>query len=150
MANFDFTLSPAATRCLNYRIQSILTHAAQIDFIANKLKAHEMSKSQLEKELWQAFGYHQAIGIDTLMDELYIYGFVKSEVRVEEIIYIDVNLVARDLTFVVNKDGTVTVTTWDEKTFTVCNPQVEICDHLVTISGKRPVRVRRKYYSWVR
>lgn len=149
MANFDFNLSPIATRCLNYRIQSLLTHAAQIDFVANKLKAHEMSKSQLETELWQAFGYHQAIGIDTLMDELYIYGMVKSEVRAEETIYVDVDLVERNLNFIINKDGTITVTTWDEKTFTVYTPQVEISGNLTTIHGKRPVQVRRKYYSWV-
>lgn len=149
MANFDFNLSPIATRCLAHRIQSLLTQAAQIDFVANKLKDHEMSKSQLETELWQAFGYHRAIGIDTLMDALYIYGMVKSEVRVEEIIYIDVDLTERDLKFIINKDGTITVTKWDGKTFAVHAPQIEVSGQLITVRGKRPVRVRRKYYSWV-
>lgn len=148
MADFDFTLSPIATRCLAHRIQSLLTHAAQVDFVANKLKAHEMSKGKLETELWQAFGYH-AIGIDTLMYELEVYGLVKSEVRAEETIYVDVDLVERDLRFDVNQDGTVTITKWDGKTFTVHTPQIEVAGHLITVHGKRPVQVRRKYYSWV-
>lgn len=148
MANFDFNFSPEATRCLANRIRSLFAHAAQIDFVANKLKAHEMSKIQLEDELWQAFG-PSGLSIETLMDELFIYGLVKSEVRAEEIIYIDVELIDHDLQFVINKDGTITVTKYNGKTLIVHTPQINISGQLISIRGKRPVQVRRKYYSWV-
>lgn len=148
MADFDFTLSPIAARCLANRVQSLCTRAAQIDFVVSRLQTREMSKSQLEKELYQAFGY-RAIGLDTLMWELDVYGLVKSEVRAEETIYVYVELTERDLKFTINEDGTITVTKWNGKTFTLHTPQVEISGHLITIRGGRPVQVRRKYYSWV-
>ena len=146
----NFSLSPIAARCLSNQIQALQKRAMQIDFVAMRLQSGTLSKGKLEDEMYKAFGYY-AIGLDTIIYDLNTYGRrVESEVRAEETIYVDVDLTEPDLKFVINKDNTITLTKHNGKTFTVYNPQVEMSDHLITIRGKRPVQVRRKYYSWVR
>lgn len=140
--------SDIASRCLGLQINQLASRAAQLDWMAHKLKAGTISKTQLEGELYQAFGCAYHVSVETLANDLILFGFVKEEVRAEEFIMIEDGIENyRYVDVEVNNDGSVTALTSTGKTFRIYEPKIDMKNGRIT--GKRKIQVKRKYYTWV-
>ena len=131
-------------------IKHLLKRAEAIDFLVELLKQGEQARVALDKMFYEKFGW--MCGSATSMLEWFeSYGWVKSEVRAEEEIMIDVDESNRWLKVKLNEDGTATVQKpYSDKSFIVYTPTIET-DRWgwMKVTGKRKIQVRRKYYTWV-
>lgn len=131
-------------------IKHLLKRAEAIDFLVELLKQGERARVELDRIFAEKFGW--TVGSATaLLDWFRSYGWVKSEVRAEEEIMIDVDESNRWLKVKLNGDGTATVQKpYGDKSFIVYEPTIET-DRWgwMKVTGKRKIQVKRKYYTWV-
>lgn len=134
----------------DYLIKRVLQRAEAIDFLVELLKQNVQARVTLDRIFSARFG--GMCGSATAMLEWFEqYGWVKSEVRAEEEIMIDVEEANSWLKVTLNGDGTATVQRpYSDKSFIVYEPTIENDQYgWIKITGKRKVQVRRKYYIWV-
>jgi hypothetical protein len=131
-------------------IKHLLKRAEAIDFLVELLKQGEKARVELDRIFAEKFGW--TVGSATaLLDSFKTYGWVKSEVRAEEEIMIDVDECNRWLKVKLNGDGTATVQKpYGDKPFIVYDPEIETTEYgWMKVTGKRKIQVKRKYYTWV-
>ena len=134
----------------DHLVKNLMQRAEAIDFLVALLKQGEQAHVALEKLLYKKFGWG-CCSVTPILKYFEMYGWVKSEVRAEEEIMIDVDEGSRWLKIKLNGDGTATVQKpYSENPFIVYNPTIETDQWgWVKVTGKRKIQVKRKYYTWV-
>lgn len=134
----------------DHLVKNLIQRAETIDFLVALLKEGEQSRVALDTLLYQKFGL-MCCSATSLLEWFEVYGWVKSEVRAEEEIMIDVDESNPWLKVKLNEDGTATVQRpYNDSPFIVYDPTIETTRwNWIKVTGKRKIQVKRKYYTWV-
>lgn len=134
----------------DHLIKNLIQRAEAIDFLVAVLRQGEQARVALDKLFSEKFGW-MCGSATSMLGWFELYGWVKSEVRAEEEIMIDVDECNRWLKVKLNGDGTATVQKpYGDKPFIVYDPEIETTEYgWMKVTGKRKIQVKRKYYTWV-
>lgn len=129
-------------------VRDAMLRAEQIDWLARYLQeCGEESRVKLDKLMQEKFGFN-ATSASSLLEWFESYGWVKAEVRAEEIITREVCTYADVIQR--NDDKTFTIKDcYCGKLHTVHDITVDTKNGNLWVEGKHSIQVRRKYYKWV-
>ena len=134
----------------DHLVKSLIQRAEAIDLLVAVLRQGEQARVALDKLFYEKFGL-MCGSATSLLGWFELYGWVKSEVRAEEEIMIDVDECSRWLKVKLNGDGTATMQKpYGDTPFIVYDPEIETTEYgWLKVTGKRKIQVKRKYYTWV-
>lgn len=134
----------------DHLVKTLIQRAEAIDFLVALLKQGEQTRVALDELFYEKFGW-MCGSATSIVEWFKLYGWVKSEVRAEEEIMIDVDECNHWLKVKLNGDGTATVQKpCSNKSFIVYEPTIETDQwDGIRVTGKRKIQVKRKYYTWV-
>lgn len=134
-------------------VKDVFNRIRAIETLIDALKSNPngISTTELEKKVYSILNPFDAPHVQSILEWFQQYGWVKREVRQEEIIEVEYDEYIDSTDRIkYNEDNTLTITPYFTKPKTIYNYNVNfhIGFNMYNVTGKYKVQVRRAYWIW--